>query len=294
MNDETLTSQTCHSFVERVEQQLQLLLTPLHNSPLYPAIRYAVLSPGKRFRPQLVYATAQALGKPLEPLDQAACAVELIHCYSLIHDDLPAMDDDDLRRGQATVHKAFDEATAILAGDAIQSLAFEALSQTELAGDIVVKMIKNLCQAIGPQGMAAGQLLDLKSENKEIPLESLKQIHHLKTAKLILAAIQLGAIGSEAPDTTQHHLIHFAEQLGLAFQIKDDLLDVIGNKEKIGKEPGQDQAHGKATYPRLQGVEASTRALNLHYQQAISALAAIPRDTSLLAFLAQDCIEREK
>ncbi len=246
---------------------------------LYDAIRYSVLNGGKRMRPLLVYATGEALGHALDLLDAPAAAVELIHCYSLIHDDLPAMDNDDLRRGKPTCHKAFDEATAILAGDAIQALAFEVLADpilNPLPPGQKIKMISLLAQKSGMQGMAGGQALDLAFEGNQsvVSLEHLRNIHLKKTGALIEAAVTLGALASEKEmgPSLIGELQKFARCIGLSFQIQDDILDIISTTEILGKSVGKDSAQQKATFPSRLGLETAKQyAITLH-QEALETI----------------------
>ena len=229
-------------------------------------MRYAVLGNGKRIRPLLAYAAGEALGVATERLDHPACAVELIHAYSLIHDDLPAMDDDDLRRGRPTCHRAFDEATAILAGDALQTLAFQSLADAPgLAAVKRVEMVATLARASGARGMVGGQALDLAAEGQQLDLAMLEHIHIHKTGALIRAAVQLGILACDTPDPDHaERLDRYAKCVGLAFQIQDDVLDVEGDTDAIGKTAGRDQALEKATYPALIGLaEAKEMATNL-------------------------------
>ncbi|MGY0560738.1 polyprenyl synthetase family protein [Luteimonas sp. A277] len=228
-------------------------------SRLAAGMRHAVLLGGKRMRPLLAHASGYACGAHPDALDGPATAIELIHAYSLVHDDLPAMDNDDLRRGQPTVHVAFNEATAILVGDALQSLAFQVLADTPVTGDRRVAMLRELAVASGAIGMCGGQALDLAATGKgaEASLEDLERLHALKTGALIRAAVRMGALAAGADDDQRKQLDVFADTLGLAFQIRDDLLDVEGESETLGKTAGKDAAQDKATFPALIGVEAS-------------------------------------
>jgi farnesyl diphosphate synthase len=246
---------------------------------LHDAMRYAVLGGGKRVRPVLVYATGETLGLSLERLDGAACAIEFIHAYSLIHDDLPAMDDDDLRRGRPTCHKAYDEATAILAGDALQVLAFEVLAAdpTLPTGSATrLQMIRILAQCSGTQGMAGGQALDLAAAGRTLALPDIVRMHEWKTGALIRASVEMAAACS--PSLAAHDsaaLTRFADAIGLAFQIQDDLLDIEGDPELIGKAVGADQAHGKPTYPAVTGVEPARQRVRELHAQALEQLACL-------------------
>ena len=261
---------------------------------LHAAMRHAVLMGGKRMRPLLAYAAGVACGAPVEALDAPAAAVELVHAYSLVHDDLPAMDDDALRRGQPTVHVAYGEATAILAGDALQALAFTTLA-TAPAGDAArVEMLAELGTAAGAAGMCGGQAYDLAATGATIPLQALERLHAMKTGALLRAAVRLGAIAAGAPAPARRALDAYAEALGLAFQIRDDLLDIEGDSATLGKTAGKDLAQDKATFPALAGVEASRGRLRELAAQMQRALEAVPGDTSALAALARRAIERDR
>lgn len=287
----------------RVNQALQrfISLLPFQSSPLVNAMEYGALLGGKRLRPFLVYATGEMLNADSTVLDAPAAAVECIHAYSLIHDDLPAMDDDNLRRGQPTCHIKFGEDTAILAGDALQTLAFTILADTPMPGVDAcarIAMISELAQASGVAGMCGGQALDLTAEGHQMDLAALEQIHRHKTGALIRSAVRLGALaagdrGREAIPV----LDRYANAIGLAFQVQDDILDVVGDTAIIGKRQGADQQLGKSTYPALLGLEgARAKALDLH-QEALSALetlAAQSFNTASLQMLASYIIERNK
>lgn len=229
---------------------------------LHTAMRYAVLGAGKRIRPQLVYAAGVACGAPEEALDAPAAAVELVHAYSLIHDDLPAMDDDALRRGRATVHVAFDEATAILAGDALQALAFEVLIGAKAPATTQLDLIATLATASGTAGMCGGQALDLAATGNRQTLAELENMHALKTGALFRACVRMGALcaGADAPMLAR--LDAFAQAFGLAFQIRDDILDVEGSSAQLGKTAGKDAAQAKSTYPALLGLTGSRQRLD--------------------------------
>ncbi len=262
-------------YANRVNSQLTKNLPLETDSPitLHKAIRYSVLGGGKRIRPALVYATGEALSTNIEVLDNAACAVELMHCYSLIHDDLPAMDDDDLRRGRPTCHKAFDEATAILAGDAIQAQAFALLANDSASHKQRVLMIQQLAQSSGSLGMAGGQAIDLASVNKRLNEEEIITMHTLKTAALIQASVLMAVIASDLnnPETFAH-FAHFSEKVGLAFQIRDDILDIQADTKTLGKPQGSDAAQNKPTYPSIVGVEQAENTANNLLQEALSEL----------------------
>jgi farnesyl diphosphate synthase len=265
----------------------------LGDSKLLEAARYSVLRGGKRLRPALVYAAAEAVGASQDEADAAAISVELLHAYSLIHDDLPAMDDDALRRGQPTTHIAFDEATAILAGDALQALAFSILGQDDSRTNAVrVKQLRLLGDAVGFQGMALGQAIDLESEGKAVSLDALKAMHAKKTGALITASLLMGAACGEASDSDWDALTQAGEAIGLAFQIQDDILDETVSTETLGKTQGRDQMLGKSTFPSLMGIEASEQEASALVEIAINALAQIDKDTTMLETLARLSVER--
>ena len=265
----------------------------LGDSKLLEAARYSVLRGGKRLRPALVYAAAEAVGASQDEADAAATSVELLHASSLIHDDLPAMDDDALRRGQPTTHIAFDEATAILAGDALQALAFSILGQDDSRTNAVrVKQLRLLGDAVGFQGMALGQAIDLESEGKAVSLDALKAMHAKKTGALITASLLMGAACGEASDSDWDALTQAGEAIGLAFQIQDDILDETVSTETLGKTQGRDQMLGKSTFPSLMGIEASEQEASALVEIAINALAQIDKDTTMLETLARLSVER--
>ena len=283
----------------RAEAALDRYLPPAQQPPqaLHGAMRYAVLGGGKRLRPMLVYATGAALGAAPEALDAPAAAVEIIHAYSLVHDDLPAMDDDDLRRGQPTCHVAFGEAMAILAGDALQALAFEILAaDTALRVDAAtrVRMLRLLAAACGAHGMAGGQALDLAAVGQVLSPAELERMHVHKTGALIRAAVQLGAMAAGAADAALlAKLERYGHCLGLAFQIRDDILDVEGDSATIGKTAGKDAANAKPTYPAILGMEASRRLLDELTAEATAALAPLGAAGADLAALARFVAERD-
>ena len=259
---------------------------------LSAAMRYAVLNGGKRVRPALAYASCLACGGTLADADSAAGAVELVHCYSLVHDDLPCMDDDDLRRGLPTCHKAFDEATALLAGDTLQALAFVALTSSHLDSSQISRQVQKL--ALASANMAVGQALDLAGEGQQLSLAELEQIHKHKTGALIRASVLMGAIAAGCDDeTTLNALDLYAAKLGLAFQVHDDILDVIGDTQKLGKQAGADAEHDKATYPALLGLtEAQSLAAQLH-DEAVFALKPLGCRTNALIWLADFLVARD-
>lgn len=250
-------------------------LAQSHIKHLLDASCYSVENGGKRIRPALVYGAAKAITTECSQaaLDALAASVEIIHCYSLIHDDLPAMDDDDLRRGKPSCHKAFGEATAILAGDGLQTLAFELIaSAPDLSDQQRVEAVLVLSQAAGNTGMVGGQAIDIKAENAQLNLDELSYMHSLKTGALINAALQLGAIGAKANNTQRNKLKLYGDATGLAFQIADDVLDVQGNTESLGKTTGKDAANNKPTYVSLLGLE---KARAIAEQQRLTARKAL-------------------
>jgi farnesyl diphosphate synthase len=286
------------AYRSRVEAAIDRWLPPVEQSPerLHAAMRYAALGGGKRIRPLLVYFTGEVLGLDPRRLDGPACAVELIHAYSLVHDDLPSMDDDDLRRGRPTCHRAFDEATAILVGDALQVLAFEILARDPDMIDAApprLRMIAALAQAAGPAGMAGGQAIDIESTGSLLTLDRLEHMHRLKTGALIGASVVLGALSApELPARQVAHLKRFAECAGLAFQVQDDILDVEGDAATLGKSPGADEARNKPTYPSIAGLDrAKQRARELH-EQALAELAPFGAAAEPLRWLSAYIIER--
>jgi geranylgeranyl diphosphate synthase, type II len=293
MNDFPVYLQQCQ---QRINQFLSQQLSTEHPGleQLHAAMRYSVTIGGKRIRPMLAYASCEALGGSLDQADVAAAAVELIHAYSLIHDDLPAMDDDDLRRGQPTCHKAFDEATAILAGDGLQALAFELLSGAEaLTAKTRLQMMQILAHAAGPSGMVGGQAIDLAAVGHRLDLPALEDMHRHKTGALIVASVQLGALASEHADAEQLAALgDYAACVGLAFQVQDDILDVRSDTSVLGKRQGADIARDKPTYPALLGLEeAQQLALRLR-DQAAQALSGFDRKAERLRQLADYIVER--
>ena len=266
---------------------------------LHRAMHYSIFGGGKRIRALLVYATGEAFTGNIELLDIAAAAIELVHGYSLIHDDLPAMDNDDLRHGKPSCHIAFNEAIAILTGDALQSLAFEILASkeeksTKLTAEQRISMIATLAHAIGSVGMAGGQTLDLEAENKTIDLTQLEQIHRYKTGALIIASVRMGALASGCNNISQlKNLEAFAACIGLAFQIRDDILDVESTTEILGKTQGADASHHKATYPALIGLDASKKRANELYQQGLEYLNKTGISFNSLRDLANYIINRQ-
>ena len=285
---------TCGS---RVDAALQEAIPPSTTQPsrLHQAMRYAALEGGKRIRPVLVYASAQALGYDQHALDAPACAVELIHAYSLVHDDLPAMDDDDLRRGKPTCHKAFDEATAILVGDALQSLAFQLLSSADgLDTDTRLEMVRILAMASGSRGMAGGQAIDIEAVGTPMNLPELENMHIHKTGALIRSSVQLGALAAGADPAELAKLDHYAKCIGLAFQIRDDILDVEGDTETLGKTRGKDSMADKPTYPQLLGLdEAKEKAASL-LEESLDSLVQFGEKADQLRQIARFVVGRDR
>jgi len=256
----------------RIEDALDALLArgEGYEADLHEAMRYACLGGGKRMRPFLVMETSGLFGVDEACALRVACAVELVHCYSLVHDDLPAMDDDDLRRGRPTVHKAFDEATAVLAGDALLTRAFEVLAQPLSHGDAGVRadLVLALALASGAEGMCGGQMMDLAAEGQKLDIGAITRLQRLKTGALIGFAAQAGAILGKAPAHMRHTLVAFAHDLGLAFQIADDLIDVEGDAGEAGKATGKDEARGKATFVSILGPDRARAQARLLAEQA--------------------------
>ncbi|HEY5802910.1 MAG TPA: farnesyl diphosphate synthase [Lysobacter sp.] len=283
---------------ERADAALARALPDPSQPPqrLHAAMRHAVLLGGKRMRPLLVYASGAALGADASTLDAPAVAVELIHAYSLVHDDLPAMDDDALRRGQPTVHVAFDEATAILAGDALQSLAFEVLAAAPGTDSVTVALMRTLATASGAAGMCGGQALDLAATGNgaTVSVADLERLHALKTGALIRAAVRMGALCGGAGDAELDALDRYADALGLAFQVRDDILDIEGDSATLGKTAGKDIAQDKATFPALIGLDASRARLQELAAAMTAALAPFGARADALAALGKLAIERDR
>lgn len=280
----------------RIEAFLDRIMAPDRNPvpELMAAMRYSTLNGGKRLRPLLVYATGEAVAAPDAALDPIAAALEMIHVYSLIHDDLPAMDDDDLRRGKPTCHKAYGEARAILAGDALQALAFATLvdAGTPLDAETRLTLIRELAGAAGLCGMAGGQAMDLAAEGKALTLEELETMHRLKTGALIRASVLLPARAAQVDAAAHERLAAYADCIGLAFQIRDDVLDVEGDPALLGKACGADQLLQKATFPALLGLDASRqRALDL-VDEGLECLQPLGSEADLLRFLGRYIVER--
>ena len=287
-------------YQSRVETTLDhwLPASDIQPTHLHEAMRYAVLGDGKRIRPLLVYASGAAFNVDYSALDGAACAVEMIHAYSLIHDDLPAMDDDDLRRGKPTCHKKFDEATAILAGDALQALAFHVLAQDQkitVGADQRIRMINILAIASGSRGMAGGQAIDLAAVGKDLNIAELENMHIHKTGALIRACVELGALSFQNIKKDQFEKISkYAKCVGLAFQIRDDILDVEADTETLGKPQGSDIARNKPTYPNLLGIEGAKNAAKELHENAITCLNGFDERADILRSLADYIVKRHK
>jgi geranylgeranyl pyrophosphate synthase len=291
-------SATLSRYRSRVERELETWLPPAatHPARLHAAMRYAVLGGGKRIRPVLVYATGEALGVPEVNLDAPACAVELIHAYSLVHDDLPAMDDDDLRRGKPSCHKAYDEATAILVGDALQTLAFHVLAHASLEGvepAARLRMIGTLSLASGSRGMVGGQAIDLAAVGQQLDAAQLEDMHIHKTGALIRASVLLGALS--APDVDMQRfeaLDRYAKCIGLAFQIQDDILDVSGETGETGKSTGADARRDKPTYPALLGMEEAGQLAADLVATALASLDELDSGADVLRGIAEYVVNR--
>ena len=288
--------QRVNEYIERVGRKLDAVLPSDSEPPvrLHEAMRYAVFNGGKRVRPLLVYATGQCLNVAVERLDAPAAAIELIHAFSLVHDDLPAMDDDDLRRGKPTVHRQFDEATAILAADALQPLAFSVLADIEsVSANTRAKLVRLVADACGSIGMTGGQSIDLASEGKTLSGDQIEHMYALKTGALIHASVMSACLLAE--DVIAEHaaaLDKFSRAVGIAFQIRDDLLDVEGETELIGKPAGSDESLAKATYPALCGIEASRRRCDELLDGAFASLEVLGPTATPLRWLARFIVER--
>jgi geranylgeranyl pyrophosphate synthase len=288
-------------YVAAVQAHIELVLDrilpdqDLHTGRLCSAMRYSVLGGGKRLRALLVYATGEALGARRELLDAPAAAVEIIHAYSLIHDDLPAMDDDDLRRGRPSCHRAFDEGTAILAGDALQAFAFEllAVSGSGLPDSARIQMLRTLAQAIGTHGMAGGQAIDLGAVGRSLTRSQLELMHRRKTGALISASVLLGAATAGTLAGPLHEaLTVYGDELGLAFQIQDDILDVTGDTQTMGKQQGADALRQKPNFPSVIGMDASRKAAVEHRDLALAALDYWAAPAAPLRDLARFVVDR--
>jgi geranylgeranyl diphosphate synthase type II len=280
-----------------IDAELDRLIPKETEEPtrVHSAIRWSLFAGGKRFRPALLLATGQTFGAPVEDLVRTASALEMIHTYSLIHDDLPSMDDDDLRRGRPTCHIKFGEATAILAGDALQTLAFQTIAEDErLAPDLRVQLIAEIAHHAGtPGGMVAGQAHDLEAESRDVTNWELERIHQQKTGALIRAAVRCGAVIAGASEDQLARLTEYGAHLGLLFQITDDLLDVTATAEDLGKTPGKDARSRKATYPAILGIEATRAEIDRWHRGACLALEGIDKPTQLLRSIADFILQRK-
>jgi len=294
----TVFSERLQVYQKSVESALNCWLPKSSDQPekLHEAMRYSVLGNGKRIRPVILYATGEAFGVELSSLDGPACAVEIIHAYSLIHDDLPAMDDDELRRGRPTCHKAYDEATAILAGDALQALAFHILAHDpniKVSARQRLSMIKTLAIASGSKGMAGGQAIDLASVGISLSIAELENMHVHKTGALIRASAELGALSVDNVDQNLlSRISQYAKCIGLAFQIKDDILDIESDTETLGKPQGSDIAMNKPTYPNLLGLEGAKKAADSLYNQALECLDGLDEKGDMLKAIAEYIVNR--
>ena len=279
-----------------IDAELEALLPSASTPPttVHSAVRWSVFAGGKRFRPLLVRAVGECFGAPTSALIRTACAVEMIHAYSLIHDDLPSMDDDDLRRGRATCHIRFGEAAAILAGDALQALAFKTVTEDEnLSATQRVRLISEIATASGtPSGMVAGQALDLDAESRSVGHEELEQIHLLKTGALITASARCGAIIANARNTELALVSDYAAQLGLLFQITDDLLDVTASAETLGKTPGKDMRAAKATYVNMHGLDGARKLAEQVHARSLGTLSQLDQPTERLHAIADYILNR--
>jgi geranylgeranyl pyrophosphate synthase len=287
MNDALTFLDYARAQVDAVLDQL----VPAENvepKKLHGAIRWSLFAGGKRFRPALVLAVGDTFGASEEALIRTACALEMIHTYSLIHDDLPAMDDDDLRRGRPTCHIKFDEATAVLAGDVLQTLAFQSMAEdAKLTSDVRVRLISEIARAVGtPCGMVAGQTYDLEAESRIVSSEELERIHRSKTGALIEVSARAGAIIAKATGPELETITRYAERLGLLFQITDDLLDVTATAEDLGKTPGKDERAQKATYPSLYGLDETRAMADKVYKETIEALDQLDKPANPLRSIA--------
>jgi farnesyl diphosphate synthase len=286
-----LFQQRSNQFLTRQIDQL-----PITDQRLLDAMRYGLLIGGKRLRPYLSYITGQTLGAHLSDIDAVAAAIECIHAYSLLHDDLPAMDNDDLRRGQKTCHKAFDEATAILAGDALQTLAFEILAEHEfkqVSAQQRIQLFRLLSQASGYQGMCGGQALDIAATDHAISLAELERLHSLKTGALLKACVLMAAQCVPAVSKPQlKSLTLFADCIGLAYQVRDDIIDITSSEQELGKPAGSDLALNKSTYPALLGLQGAQQKADQLYQQSLQALHELPYNTENLSNFATFIVNR--
>ncbi len=300
MNSAVGFESTIKGYRDRVDAALETQLPAVGNTgtPLESAMRYATLSGGKRVRPVLIYATGEALGAPADALDVLACAIEFMHAYTLVHDDLPSMDDDDLRRGVPTCHIEYGEAQAILAGDALQALAFTTLASSLrglLPDATILQMIELFGQSSGVNGMAAGQAIDLQSVGKVLTLDELETMHRHKTGALIKASTLLGALCSpDVDEQTLANLGDYGDAVGLAFQIADDILDVVGDTQVLGKQQGADIALNKPTFPSIMGLDKARAYAEEQRERALQALSPLGSNFDLLRQLANYIVDRSR
>ena len=287
-----------HLLQTRINHFLELKLANLaiNDEKLHQAMSYGLLIGGKRMRPYLAYITGEVLGANRADIDGVAGALECIHAYSLLHDDFPAMDDDDLRRGKPTCHKAFDEATAILAGDALQTLAFDILANHKFSTEIIPKqltLVRQLVNASGYQGMCGGQALDLAATDKTVSLDTLESLHSLKTGALLEASVLMAAeCAMDISEQSKLTLKEYAQLIGLAYQVQDDIIDITSTQEQLGKPQGSDVAANKSTYPALLGLQGAQQKADNLFQQALQALARLPYNTQALADFATFIVKR--
>ncbi len=281
---------------ERVDAALESGLSTLGSTPerLREAMAYAVMGGGKRVRPILTIAAYEAVGGADDAILPVACALELIHTYSLVHDDLPAMDDDDLRRGRATCHKAYDEATAVLVGDGLQALAFSWIAGADFSAEIRVRLMEQLASGAGPWGMVGGQMADMEAESGPRDLDHLRFIHAHKTGALLTSSVRMGALAAGATDAQLAALTAYGEQVGLAFQVADDILDVTADSATLGKTAGKDLAQNKLTYPSLMGLDEAKSFATTLEQEAISQLEPFAERAAPLRALATYIVERSR
>ncbi len=288
MNIQAYLDQQRHRVDQFLERSVPLLSA--HPQRLYESMRYSLLGGGKRIRPILTIASAQALGYDRDAMLPFAASLELVHTYSLIHDDLPAMDNDDYRRGRLTNHKVFGDGMAILAGDALLTMAFELCSQVDgteaFSAAQQLDIVRELAHGSGHQGMVGGQVMDIQAERQEIDLAHLQEIHTFKTGRLIRAAVRIGSIIGEARTQQIQCLTDYSEDIGLAFQIADDVLDMVGTREELGKDAGADERRGKQTYPSFFGVEGARQLGEECVQRAISRLNAFDKQADPLRHIA--------
>jgi len=279
-----------------VDSAMERILSGAENEPvvIHEAMRYSALDGGKRLRPILVLAACEAVGGANEKALPTACAIECIHTFSLIHDDLPCMDDDDFRRGRLSLHRAYSEAIAMLAGDALFALAFRVICETSgVPSDVLLQVCRIVSEAVGTEGMVGGQVLDMLSEGREVTIEQVQEIHRLKTGALIKASVVVGGLIGRASDMQMQALENYGRNIGLAFQIADDILDLVGDQGKLGKPVGSDLKHKKATYPSVLGVEESARIASEAVAAAISAVESFDERADPLRYIARFVVERE-